>query len=65
MSDYESLLEKLAEIDVRPFRDHLNKGAYVVRRQLPDVLVVRAESFYRDDWETAHLVGGIVAESSG
>jgi hypothetical protein len=37
----------------------------VVWHQLPDVLVVRAESFYRDDWETAHLVGGIVAESSG
>ncbi len=51
VSDYESLLVKLAEIGVRPYRDDLNKRAHVVRYQLPDELVVRAESFYRDDWD--------------
>ena len=51
MSDYESLLEKLAEIDVRPFRDHLNKGAYVVWHQLPDDPVVKVVPFYHDDWD--------------
>jgi hypothetical protein len=50
VSDYESLLVKLAEIGVRPHRDDLNKRAYVVWHRLPDDLVVRAESFYRDDW---------------
>lgn len=28
----------------------LNKRAYVVWHELPDDLVVKAESFYRDDW---------------
>jgi hypothetical protein len=50
VSDYESLLVKLAAIGVRPFRDDINKRAYVVWHELPDDLVVRAESFYRDDW---------------
>jgi len=47
---YESLLVKLAEIGVRPHRDDLNKRAYVVWHRLPDELVIKAESFYRDDW---------------
>ena len=50
VSDYESLLKKLSEIGVRPHRDDLSKRAYVVWHELPDDLVVRAESFYRDDW---------------
>ena len=50
-SDYETLLEKLTAIDVRPHRDDLNKRAYVVWHQLPDDLIVRAESFYREDWD--------------
>ena len=49
-SDYETLLEKLAAIGVRPHRDDLNKRAYVVWHPPADDLVVRAESFYRDDW---------------
>jgi len=49
-SDYETLLEKLAAIGVRPHRDDLNKRAYVVWHPPSDDLVVRAESFYRDDW---------------
>ena len=51
ISDYESLLIKLAEIGVRPHRDDLNKRVYVVWHQLPDDLVMRAgaESLYRDD----------------
>ena len=50
VSDYESLLVKLTEIDVQPHRDDLNKRAFVVWHQLPDELVVKAESFYREDW---------------
>jgi len=49
VSDYESLLVKLAEIGVRPHRDDINKRAFIVCHQLPDDLVVRVESFYRDD----------------
>ena len=49
-ADYETLLEKLAAIGVRPHRDDLNKRAYVVWHRLPDELVMRAESFYRDNW---------------
>ena len=52
VSDYESLLVKLTEIDVQPHRDDLNKRAFVVWHQLPDELVVRAESFYRDNCGT-------------
>jgi hypothetical protein len=50
VSDYESLLGKLAEIGVRPHRDDLNKRAHIVWHELPDELVIKAESFYRDDW---------------
>ena len=50
VSDYASLLVKLTEIDVQPHRDNLNKRAFVVWHQLPDELVVKAESFYREDW---------------
>ena len=49
-SDYATSLAKLAAIGVRPYRDDINKRAYVVWHELPDDLVVRAESFYRDDW---------------
>ena len=49
VSDYESLLVKLAEIGVRPHRDDINKRAFIVCHQLPDDLVVRVESLYRDD----------------
>jgi hypothetical protein len=44
------LLEKLAAMGVRAYRDDLNERAYVVWHELPDELVVRAEAFYRDDW---------------
>jgi hypothetical protein len=50
VSDYESLLVKLAEIGVRSHRDDINMRAFVVWHQLPDELIVRAETFYRDDW---------------
>jgi len=40
VSDYESLLVKLAEIGVRPHRDDLNKRACVVWHRLPNELVV-------------------------
>ncbi len=53
VSDYESLLVKLAEIGVRPYCDDLNKRVYVDWHKLPDDLVVRAEAFYRDDSELA------------
>ena len=33
---------------MRPYRDDLNKRAYVVWHELPDDLVVRAQPFYRD-----------------
>ncbi len=49
-SDHESLHVKLAEIGVRPYCDDLNKRAYVVWHELPDELVIKAESFYREDW---------------
>ena len=49
-SDYETLLVKLAAIGVQPHRDDLDKRTFVVWHQLPDELVVRAESFHRDDW---------------
>ena len=39
-----SLLAKLAEIGVRPHRDDLNKRAFVVWHELPDELVIEAES---------------------
>ena len=42
VSDYESLLVKLTEIDVQPHRDDLNKRAFVVWHQLPDELVLKA-----------------------
>ena len=48
--DYQTLLEKLAEIGVQPYCDDLDKRAFVVWHQLPDDLVVCAESFFRDDW---------------
>jgi len=50
VSDYESLLVKLTEIDVQPHRDDLNKRAFVVWHQLPDELLIKAESFYKQDW---------------
>ena len=49
VTDFESLLVKLAEIGVRPHRDDINKRAFIVWHQLPDELVIKAESFYRDD----------------
>jgi len=39
-----SLLAKFAEIGVRPHRDDLNKRAFVVWHELPDELVIEAES---------------------
>ncbi len=48
-SDYETLLQKLAAIGVWPHRDDINKHAFVVWHDLPDELVIKAESFYRDD----------------
>jgi hypothetical protein len=41
---------KLADIRVRPYCDELNKRAFVVWHELPDELVVKAESFYKEDW---------------
>ena len=52
VSDYESLLTKLAEIGVRPHWDDINKRAFIVWHQLPDELMIKAESFYRDDWRS-------------
>jgi hypothetical protein len=48
-SDYQTLLHKLAAIGVWPHRDDINKRAFVVWHELPDELVVKAESFYKDD----------------
>ena len=51
VSDYQSLLLKLAEIGVRPYCDDLNRRVYIVWHQLPDELMIKAESFYKeDDW---------------
>jgi hypothetical protein len=48
-SDYETLLERLAATGVRPFRDDPNKRTYVVWHELLDDLVIKTESFYKDD----------------
>ena len=50
VSDYDALLVKLAEIGVRQHRDDLNKRAHVVWHQQPDELVIKAESFHRENW---------------
>ena len=49
-SDYEVLVEKLAAIGVRPHRDDLNRPVCHVARAL--TFAVRAESFYREHWES-------------
>ena len=56
VSDYETLIVKLAEIGARPHRDDLNKRAFVVWHELPNKLVIKAESFYKEDWRM-HSVG--------
>ena len=56
---------KLAEIGVHPHRDDINKRAFIVWHQLPDELVIKAESFYRDDWwESPNQLAREIADAS-